>query len=123
LVEIDALGERLERGEGGCIRARDVETGAHLELPDPDAGRREALERRRGLFPLDRHVAGVEADGQVATQALLARAAPEAGQRGEPCRGARREEMTREEGDRVVDRLELAAGLGLEREDDPLPRL
>ena len=124
LVQIDAVVERLEQrllgsaadarrasgpSSAGSWRSRmPAASERRRSRPDPRIRRRH--DRRRG-----RH-----RDGGAARRAPSAPTMPVSD--GNSRRGCRRKQMRIEEGDRLLGRLEKAAGLGLESEHDLLAR-
>ena len=121
LVQIDAVVESRERLLGLVADLRQPQRRGELQLADTDAGRGEAREGVGRVLELHRAVADVVADAEWRRSAVARLADRKAGRLGDD-RGARiGVQMVVEECDRLLDRLEEAARLRLEREHDLAP--
>ena len=89
-----------------------------MQLEDPDAGARESRQALRSVLELDRGVAHVVAKAEMAPDCPFGSRLVEIAQVAEAIDGRRREEMLLEEPHRLLDGLEVAHGLGLERQRD-----
>ena len=122
LVQIDAGVEVAEpRRQRGRDR-RHAHRRRELDLRDRDAGALQAAQGRDRLLVFDGAMADVVADAEMATQHRLGLSAAEPGKIGEARQRRRPEKRVLEEGERLLDGLQEAAGLGLERERDALAR-
>ena len=122
LVQVDAGVEVAEpRRERGRDR-RHAHRRRELDFRNRDAGAAQAAERGDRLLVFDGAMADVVADAEMATQHRLGLTGAEPGKLGEARERRRPEKRVLEEGERLLDGLQEAAGLGLERERDALAR-
>jgi len=68
LVQVNAVIEPLQEPHGGRLDFRHLQRGRELQLEDRDAGVGKAGEACRGVLELDRRMADIEADPEVAMQ-------------------------------------------------------
>ena len=101
------------RADGGHAQRR-----TELELGNADACRGESRECVGGVLELHGAVTDVVADTEMAPQRFARLLAREAGRFGDNCSAGVGVHVIAKERERLLDRLEEAAGLGLEREDD-----
>ena len=117
-MEIDALGERRQRGARRRVEPRNAQAGAELHLGDAHAGVRRQRDDLRRLLELDRRVADVDAQAEVTAQHGLHAGRRDADEPRHLRTQRRRQQPLLEERHRFGGGLEDARRLGLERQGD-----
>ena len=118
LVQIDRLVEGPQPLGLGGVDLGDAQRGRELQLRHPDARALQPLEPALRVLVLDRRVADVVADAEVAMQRLLGFAPAEAAEVRQPGDRGIGEQVPLEEPHGLLDGLEKAVRLGLEGERD-----
>ncbi len=121
LVQIDGLGEIGKPLRAFRVEAGDAQCGAELKLRDRDAVRAQAGDARLRVLKFHGRVTDVVAHADMPAHRRLGVARRIARQRGEPRRALTAEKAGAEKLDRLLDRLQVAARLGFQRQNDRLP--